>query len=310
MNGAKEPANNASKYAELPLWKNQRMMYGLKAGTTTTFRLSSSSHNFGVGTNFQNFPKTMRVFAVADKGHVLCSADYSQSDSYFVAFESQDKTMMATVKNDKDTHSEHVEFFFGYSYDSVVAGDKKKERWVVHPDEGVRQIIKKVTHGTNYDMGGDTMLDNVKKPAALAMIKALLGSEHSKKFIKFMQMMRADLMKDSALGFKQLARACEFAQSLYYVRYPQLKKWKKHSVMAALQSGGLIEMFGGSTTVMLCRPTENERFVPAAYGQGGTSGNINNAMLRLYFLCDDMWQAGFTMCLQVHDEIVFLSARR
>ena len=63
-------------------------------------------------------------------------------------------------------------------------------------------------------------------------------------------------------------------------------------------------MFGDTATVMLCKPTKNPRFVPAAKGQGGTAGNINNAMLRLYFLAENMWRRGFRMVLQVHDELV------
>ena len=43
-------------------------------------------------------------------------------------------------------------------------------------------------------------------------------------------------------------------------------------------------------------------FFAAFFGQAGTAGNINNSMLRLYYLCDDMWQEGFFLCLQVHDE--------
>lgn len=304
VNEAKEPANNASKYGSLPLWKGTRLLYNMKASTTVTARLSSSQHNFKVGTNFQNYPKIMRIFAVAEKGEVLCSADYSQSDSYFVAFESQDKVMIETVTNDRDTHSEHVEFFFGYEYSKVVAGDKAKEAWVTHPISGCRQIIKKVTHGTNYDMGGATMLQNVQKPAAIALVTALLGSKHATSFAKSMGATRAVLMQAANLPTAALEKACEYAQSLYYKRYPELARWKKSAVTQAVLDGGRIRMFGGTTTVMLCDPRKNQRFVPAAYGQGGTSGNTNNALIRLYYLNGDMWEEGYRLTLQVHDEII------
>ena len=305
----KEPLNNASKYGEMPLLAGTHFAYQLKASATTTARLASSKHNLGYGTNVQNLPKPMRVMFTAEPGEVLVSADYSQSDSYFVAFESGDEAMMKAVTDDRDTHSVHVEFFFGHKYEDVVAGDKAKASWVVHPVTGVRQIIKKVSHGTNYDMGGDTMLLNIRREAAITMVNALLSSVNAKTFMKYM-----GLDASKGAGFyegqgalwsdPQLAKACDFAQRLYYARYPELKRWKVDAVADAHMTFGVIEMFGGSCTRMLCAPSKNPRFVPAAKGQGGTAGNINNAMLRLYYLADDMWQDGFRMTIQVHDELV------
>lgn len=308
VTAAMEPRNEASKYGSMPS-HNGRFIYSLKAGNTTTWRFASSRHHFGIGTNVQNIKKSTRALFVADEGEMLASTDYSQSDSYFVAFESQDPTMIETVLDDRDTHSVHVEFFFGHKYEDVVAGNKKKEAWVVDPVSGVRQIIKKVSHGTNYDMGGGTMLINIRRPAALAMTRAILHSPNAGKFLKFMGLdqekppsyyaTRCELLSNS-----QLERACEFAQALYYHRYPVTKRWKSAAVQEATRKHGLVPMFGGTTTVMLCSPKLNPRFVPASYGQGGTSGNINNAMLRLYFLCQDMWDEGFAMVIQVHDELV------
>lgn len=300
---AKEPANNVSKYGNLPFWKGL-LLTNYKAGNTTTGRLASAQHNFKVGTNFQNFPYAMRTFAHAFKGEWLCSADYSQSDSYFVAYESGDKAMMETVSNDKDTHSEHVEFFFGHPYEDVVRGASNKESWVVHAVTGVRQIIKKVSHGTNYDMGGDTMLLNIRKDAAVAMVRALLAGGRGKSLANFCKVPLSNLQEPQRLPKKVLARCCDYAQLLYYKRYPTTLGWKKALVTQATNDNGRIEMFGGTTTVLLEDPRKTPRFAPAAKGQGGTSGNINNAMLRLYYLNDDMWADGFRMSGQVHDELI------
>jgi DNA polymerase I-like protein with 3'-5' exonuclease and polymerase domains len=306
---AKEPANNASKYGDKFETWNGRALYSLKAANTVTFRFASSQHAFRTGTNYQNYPAEMREFHVADPGTVLCSIDYSQSDSYFVAFESGDQTMIETVTDDRDTHSVHVEFFFGYSYESVMSGAKAKEPWVVHPITGVRQIIKKVTHGTNYDMQGGTMLVNIRRDAAVAMCNALLQSRNGVLFAKYMGLPATNRPEDfigaaATWPTAQLEKACDFAQKLYYIRYKTLASWKKSAVSDAARRWGLIPVFGGSTAVMICEPHKNQRFVPAAYGQGGTAGNINNAMLRLYLLNQYMWDRGFRMVLQVHDELV------
>lgn len=306
---AKEPANNASKYGRLPLMGDRYMLAQFKAAVTTTARLSSAQHNREVGTNLQNMPKPMRVFCHAGHDEYLVSSDYSQSDSYFVAFESQDATMIETVLDDRDTHSVHVEFFFGHKYEDVVKGSSEKAAWVVHPVTGVRQIIKKVSHGTNYDMGGATMLLNIRREAAVSMVNAILMSPNGAKFIKYMGL---DASKGASFyagqgalwSDQQLAKACDFAQALYYLRYKKLAQWKREAVQLAHINWGVIHMFGGSATRMLAAPSLNPRFVPAAYGQGGTAGNINNAMLRLYYLAEDMWQAGFKMRMQVHDELL------
>jgi DNA polymerase I-like protein with 3'-5' exonuclease and polymerase domains len=305
---AKEPANNATKYGNLPLWY-QIWLYKIKMGNTTTARAASSKHDFGIGTNMQNVPKSMRLLATAYPGTTLVSSDYSQSDSYFVAFESEDGAMIETVTDDRDTHSVHVEFFFGHKYADVVAGAAKKEPWVVHADIGVRQIIKKVSHGTNYDMGGGTMLLNVRKEAAWAMVCALLSGPNSAKFITYMGLDKTKsaqyyIDNERLWSNAQLEKACDFAQALYYMRYPALKRWKQAAVQGARINHGVITMYGGSSTVMLCDPAKNPRFIPASYGQGGTAGNINNAMLRLYYLADAMWVRGFKMIIQVHDELV------
>jgi hypothetical protein len=300
--------NNASKYGDMLTWDG-RILYSIKAGNTVTTRMASSQHAFRVGTNFQNYPASMREWLVADTGTVLVATDYSQSDSYFVAFESGDKAMMETIVDDRDTHSVHVEFFFGRKYDDVVAGAKAKEAWVVHPVTGLRQIIKKVTHGTNYDMGGATMLMNIRKDAAIAMCNALLASRNSKLFMRFMGLDESKspafyLGQASLWSSAQLERACEFAQRLYYMRYRTLNDWKKRLIGDAARTHGVIEMFGGSCAVMICAPAKNPRFIPAVKGQGGTAGNINNAMLRLYLLNQGMWDRGFKLVLQVHDELV------
>ena len=305
----KEPRNNISKYCENAYWKGNRMLYQIKAAATGTRRMASSKHNFGLGSNFQNIPKPMRVLYEAWPGEILVASDYSQSDSYFVAFESQDEVMMETVLDDRDTHSVHVEFFFGFPYEKVVEGARRKEAWVVDPVTGVRQIIKKVSHGTNYDMGGETMLLNVRREAAVSLVNALLASPNAKLFVRYMGLDEAAgptayIGKGALWSDAQLAKACEFAQRLYYARYKRLAKWKKDAVGQAAMDHGVIHMFGGSTTTMLTRPLNNPRFVPAAYGQGGTAGNINNAMLRLYINADWMWQRGFRMLIQVHDELV------
>jgi len=306
---AKEPANNASKYANLPLLADCRFMAQFKAAVTTTARLSSAKHNLGVGTNLQNVPKPMRVVCFADPGRILDCADYAQSDSYGVAFESQDQTMIEMVLDDRDTHSVHVEFFFGVDYETVVKGNADQDPYIVHPITGLRQIIKKVTHGTNYDMGGNTMLLNVRRDAAIAMVRALLDSSRASLFMRFMGLDMSKpvdyyLANVALFSDTMLAKACDFAQGLYYQRYSRLKQWKLAAVSAAATNSGIIEMFGGSSTKMICNPHKNPRFVPAAYGQGFTSGNVNNAMLRLYFLADSMWADGFDMHLQVHDELI------
>ena len=302
IKAAKKPKNNASKYGKPSLQHKGRFKFNIKAAGTVTMRFSGSESNFWSGTNPQNVPGKVRDMMRAEPDHYIVAADYSQSDGYFVAFESEDPVMISTMLDDLDTHIVHVEALLGFPYDEVLEGKNANAKWVIDPAEGVRQVIKKVVHGTNYGMRGATMLVNSGRKAIVSAARALLKGKYRDALCKTLGLDTSLDHNADNWTRKQLEDTCEFLQFLYYTRYTVVDSWRDASVDKAAMDGYKATSFGPYTVVTQASPKAQPRFFAAFFGQAGTAGNINNSMLRLYYLCDDMWQEGFFLCLQVHDE--------
>lgn len=274
----KQSNNNLGKYVRNLKAYRGRFLSSFGIAQTYTGRCGSKSHFFWCGTNAQNIPGEARPIFRADKGYFYVEVDYGQSDNYFVAFSANDPVMIDTVLNDKDTHAIHCELTLGVSYEQVVtwrkhdpkksAEDKRKYEFVEHPITGVRQITKKVTHGSNYGMQYKTMYINVGKPAVVAAASAM-GIPNAAKLTR-----------------SQLEEVCARMQVRYNSRYPVTGSWRVRIVDEIYASGGLVQCYGGRTHRFLLHPSKRSDIQRAAsgfYGQGGTAGNINGALLRYFY---------------------------
>jgi DNA polymerase I-like protein with 3'-5' exonuclease and polymerase domains len=311
----KKPAKLAQDLVKLKLFK-ERLLCSYNAVGTWTSRFSSKSHNWWVGTNLQNQSKKVRPIVVADKGMVIAAADYSQSDGYFVAYESQDLNYISVMKRNMlegyDTHSHHVEMILRVPYDEVVAGKKAKDPFIVDPVTGRRNIMKKVIHGTNYIMGPDTMLSSV------GVVPIIIAAK--------------DLGWTNAEDYddKTLKKVVGQMQRSYYRGYPRLVEWQSEVSKEAIGQGNLITCYGGRTHNVIGdlsrdRSGRLARGIAAFYGQGGTAGNINRTLLMTYYPESYLQSAidanntelvkalrgiiahhrDIKFCGQVHDEIIW-----
>src|SRR3546814_5016179 len=84
---------------------------------------------------------------------ILLDVDFSQSDDVFVGYESNDAHKIEVIESGMDGHAFHEELFFARPYDWIVAGKKAGDPDVVHPTRGVRQLVKRVVHGSNFKIG-------------------------------------------------------------------------------------------------------------------------------------------------------------
>lgn len=235
------------------------------AGTTST-RFSSKGSNFWDGTNAQNIRGSMRDFLVADPGCILVDADYSQSDDVFVGYESNDPAKIAVIESGADGHAVHGELFFKKPYDWIVAGKKQGLPEIVHPIFGVRQLSKRIVHGTNFQMAAITLYMTMGKDAVVAAM-ILMGHADAENWSQ-----------------DQLINGCQVLMQAYRRKYPRLtpKEWYKEIADELRTKGTLTNAFG-ITRRFMGDPNDNgtQREATGFIGQSDTAGNMNRAMYEI-----------------------------
>lgn len=276
-------------------------------GTETT-RYSTKKSNLWDGGNAQNIRKDYRDWLKADPNHILLDVDYSQSDDVFIAYESQDQAKIAVVESGKDGHAVHGELFFGVPYDVIVQGKKAGDPAIVHPIRGIRQLSKRIVHGTNFMMAGFTLYVNMGREAVVAAAE-LMGFPDAHSWPE-----------------DKLVQLCGTLMGKYRHRYPRLTKngWYKEIGDLLVRDGAVTNAFG------ICRqflgePKDNgtQREAIAYVGQSDTAGNMNrvqaeidHGVIPLTFRdgpnphakerpLQMNWQThGFSFLKQVHDNFV------
>ena len=286
----KKPLNNASKYGMKALL-NGRYMYQQSAAGTDTGRLNAKQHPFWLGSNIQNWPKIMQVMAEPDSGYVFWEIDYSSSDAWFTADAMQEMALLDNLESPDDTHCRHAEFFFKKPYDEILQGKKEGADWVVDPIKGVRQNTKRICYGANYLMTGYTLYVTMGREAVIESAKAI-GFKEAEKFTE-----------------KQLVKICDYFLGLYFKMYPELKKNLDKMLRAVAANGNKATCAFGKTRIFfgnVLGDSEIQRQIASYFGQGGTAGNINDALLRFYWE-SGIEQEGSMVLFQVHDSLSGMS---
>lgn len=235
------------------------------AGTTST-RFSSKGSNFWDGTNAQNIRASMRDFLVADPGCILMDVDYSQSDDVFVGYESNDANKIAVIESGVDGHAVHGELFFKMPYDDIVKGKKAGDPQIIHPIFGVRQLSKRIVHGTNFQMAAITLFMTMGKDAVVAAMR-LMGHSDAESWTQ-----------------DQLINGCQVLMQAYRRKYPRLtaKEWYKEIADQLKTKGTLTNAFG-ITRRFMGDPNDNgtQREATGFIGQSDTAGNMNRSMYEI-----------------------------
>lgn len=294
----KKAKNNATKYGFMKLL-NGRFMYELAAAGTYPGRFASKSHQFWVGQNIQNMPKSMRCMLEADPGYFLFDIDYSQSDAYFTAHESEDEKYIQVMLDDRDTHCVHAEHFFKEPYDKLLTAHKNHEDWVDHPIKGVRQNTKRITYGANYLMAAYTLYVTMGRDAAIGAALAL-GYEDAPNWTE-----------------KQFVLLCQTFLDAYFEFYPGILEWlfgkkdrngkqiSESEIDRTIARGNRATAAFGNSMIFfgdLKNDKKRQRDFAAFWGQGGTAGNINTALRKLYSM--EQQTSYFMSLFQVHDSYI------
>ncbi len=110
----------------------------------------------------------MRDFLVADSNCILMDVDYSQSDDVFIGYEANDPIKIAVIESGVDGHAVHGELFFKKPYAEIVAGKRAGDPLIVHPLTGIRQLSKRIVHGTNFQMAAITLFMTMGRYAPMS----------------------------------------------------------------------------------------------------------------------------------------------
>lgn len=264
MQNAMEPDKQISNVCNMKLYTDRfRTSFGA-VGTETT-RFNSKGSNFWDGGNAQNIRKDYRDWLVADEHHILLDVDFSQSDDVFVAYESEDPDKIAVVESGKDAHAINGELFFGKPYDWIVAGKKAKDPVIVHPTTGIRQISKRVVHGTNFQMAAMTLYVTMGRESVVAAA-IMLGFEDAGQWDQ-----------------DRLVQLCGQLMAKYRKRYRRLNKNEWYAdILKELRTGSITNAFG-ITRKFLGDPNDNgtQREATGFIGQSDTAGNMNRVMYEI-----------------------------
>jgi len=126
-------------YLDIKFDEDKRLRCSYDPAGTVTGRLSSKQTIFGTGTNFQNIPKSVRKFLIADPGYLLIELDKVQAEWIGVGYISNDGNMIEVAEKGLDAHVKTASLMFGVAPDQVTQELRKKG--------------KVCNHSLNYDMG-------------------------------------------------------------------------------------------------------------------------------------------------------------
>lgn len=241
-----------------------RTCYGA-AGTTST-RFNSKGSNFWDGTNAQNIRASMRDFLVADPGCILMDVDYSQSDDVFMGYESNDPNKIEVIESGVDGHAVHGELFFKMPYDEIVAGKRAGDPRIIHPIYGVRQLSKRIVHGTNFQMAAVTLYMTMGRDAVVAAMQ-LMGYKDADSWSQ-----------------DQLISGCQMLMNAYRRKYPRLTPKEYYKEIAdMLKTKGTITNAFGIVRRFLGDPNDSgtQREATGFVGQSDTAGNMNRSMYEI-----------------------------
>jgi DNA polymerase-1 len=132
-------------------------------GGTETGRLSSSTNAYGRGGNLQNIPKWLRsMYGTSEDGWVFWQADLSSAESYVVAWDSGEPSMLEILQRHSLYGQDGTKIWYHEFIGHILTGLPLED---IKGD--FRDLAKTVGHGWNYGMGTKKMVEivNLRMPS-------------------------------------------------------------------------------------------------------------------------------------------------
>lgn len=270
----RKQAKLLSTYFKWEKFWNGRLYYRTNPAGTDTGRMASTESSFWTGLQIQNIPGGggVKTYIRADDGYLIGEADFSQAEARGVAYLSGCKPLIDLVESDKDYHSWNAHKFFGVQYEEV--------------SKPLRNLSKRVNHGSNYNMSAGVLLDTMG-PKNVAEAKLLLK-----------------------LPAKwTLLQVCQHLIRTYEETYPEVKRdWYDHIKRTIKITKKLVSAIGW-TRHFFDDPTKAKPALNAAVAHGPqnlNAGILNQVFYRIWW--DSMYgdlKGHLRMKAQIHDSILF-----
>lgn len=265
-----------STYYDASLYSSggtDRLLWSYRIDGTKTERLSCKQSNFGesdkhsYGAQVQNVPPYYREACIADEGFILFSRDYSQSEARCVAYLSDDKALIKAFEESDDFYNTCGMLFFGIPANEV-------------PKTLRNKVIKKIIHGSNYRMKGQTFCDNMGTDN---LVTAMITLERPQ--------------DESVIHFGN------YLLSLYHKAYPNVSEWYK-SITVMLRTSALYTSVLGYTHRFFDDPYKEPtlNFAVALAPQNLSVTLINRSVVRIFWEVQVPSKGEFKYIAQVHDE--------
>lgn len=271
----RKQAKLLSTYFQWDKFWNDRLYYKTNPAGTDTGRLASTESSFWCGLQIQNIPqgKAVKSWIVVDEGwDALAEGDYSQSEARCVGYMSGCQALIDLVESDKDYHSWNAHKFFGVAYEDVT--------------KDLRNLSKRVNHGSNYNMGASVLLDTMG-PKAVAQARLLLKLPAS----------------------WTLIQVCAYLLKTYEETYPEVKRdWYDDLKRTIKMTKKLVSQLGW-TRHFFSDPTASKPALNAAVAHGPQNlsvGIINGAFYQIWH--DTVYGdlvGKVRIKAQIHDSIFF-----
>jgi len=268
-----------STYYTAPLYHG-RLLYSYRIDGTETGRLSCSKSNFGwgnkntesYGAQAQNIPSYMKAALIPDTGYMLGESDKSQSEARCVAYIAKEPLLIDALESEDDFYLICGKLFFGISMEKA---------------KSIRQLIKKIIHGSNYCMGAETFIDSVRKDFGVGILRdgqLLLDRRKSETLVTF----------------------AAYLLSLYRHTYNRLPKWYDETKMTLITKGELVSPLGW-TRRFFGDPYSNNtlRAAIAHAPQNLSVAIINKSLVRAFWQLQVPSNGAFMLICQVHDSLVY-----
>lgn len=265
-----------------------RILYSLNPHGTDTGRLASREHAFWCGLNIQNIPVekndvagSVKSTIVADEGFMFFEIDLEKAESWWTAYVSGDKNLIAAVTSADDFHSMNASAFFGIPYEDLYDNVKGKTK-----NKPIRDLAKRTNHGANYNMGANMMVETMGDDKVW----------EAKRLLKL----------PVSYGLKDVT---EFLLKKFHEAYPGIKGTYYTGVVSDVLMTKMLVGANKWTRYCFGKPKENKLALNALVAhvpQSGNASNLNKAYMKVFYelAISEEHKDNFKLCAQIHDSIL------